>query len=146
MKATTQTGFTLIELMVTLSVIAILALVVVPGLQSILATSDLNAAQENIVQILKKGHGMAMSRSTFATVVVSGSSATLTMADGSDAGLPVVASNRVSLGTAATYVFSPNGTATATPNTGTVLTVPSNTSIAARTITVTTTGQINVSR
>lgn len=147
MKAAGQLGFTLIELVVTLVVVAILATIAVPGFARILATSDLNDAQENFVQVLRKGRGMAMARSTIATVSVSGNSATLTVADGSFSAYTVTASNRVAINEPATYTFNPVGTATISSVSGaTVLSTPSIAGIPARTITVSTTGMVNVSR
>lgn len=150
MKATIQTGFTLTELMVTLAVVAILATIAIPSLQSTLATSDLNAAQENFIQILNKGHGMAMARSTIATVSISSAakSATLTLADGSlSPAYTVTASNRITVNADATYTFNPVGTATLSPaGITTVLSAPGFAGIPARTITVSATGVVNVSR
>jgi prepilin-type N-terminal cleavage/methylation domain-containing protein len=149
MKATTQTGFTLIELMVTLAVIAILATIAVPNLQSVLATSNLNAAQEDFIQILNKGRGMAMARSTIATVNISSAakSATLTLADGSFSAYTVTASNRITVSADATYTFNPVGTATLSPaGITTVLSAAGYTGIPARTISVSATGVVNVSR
>lgn len=143
MKLTLQKGFTLVELLVTLAVVAILTTIAVPNFQSILATSDLNAAQQSFVQILKEGRAMAISHSTFATVAIVGNVATLTLADGSSPSTSVTASNRVGVNANATYIFDPSGIATASSS---ILNVPGNTGISARTITVTTTGQINVTR
>lgn len=147
MKAIIQKGFTLIELMVTLAVVAILATIAVPGFASILATSDLNAAQENFIQILNKGRGLAMARSTIATVSISGNVATLTLADNSASAVTVTASNRVSINAAATYTFNPVGTAAiSSVATSSVLSAPGFTEIAPRTITVSPAGAVNVSR
>ena len=143
MKASLQNGFTLVELLVTLAVAVILAVIAVPGFQNMLATSDLNAAQESFVQILKEGRAMAISRSTIATVTITGNVATLTLADGSTPSTSITASSRVGVNADATYSFDPAGIATAS---STILNVPNMTGISARTITVTTTGQINVTR
>lgn len=147
MKATTQTGFTLIELMVTLVVAAVLASIAIPNLSSMLATSDLNAAQENFIQILKKGRGMAMARATIATVSINAATkkATLQLAnDPPSVSYIITASNRIAVNADATYTFSPVGTASLSPaGTATVL---SATGLSARTITVSATGQVNVIR
>lgn len=148
MNATRQMGFTLVELMVTLAVVAILATIALPSIGNILATSELNAAQEEFVQILKKARGLAMSQSTIATVVVTASTktATLTLADSSIAAYSVTAPSYVSLNVNAVYTFSPVGTATISPAlTTTILSTPNYTGIGARTISVTSTGVVNVS-
>ena len=147
MKAITQTGFTLIELLVTLVVVAILAAVSVPGFASILAASDLNAAQEDFIQILNKARIMAMTRSTISTVSIAGNVATMTLADSSASPVTVTASNRVAINEAATYIFDPVGVATVNSVSGsTVLSASGFAGIAPRTITVSATGVVNVSR
>lgn len=135
------------EVLVTLAVIGILASIAVPSLQNMLATGDLNAAQENFIQILNKGRGLAMARSTIATVTIAGNVATLTLADGSAAAVTVTASNRVAINEAATYTFNPVGSASVSSVSGaTILSTPAEPQIAPRTITVSTTGVVNVSR
>lgn len=135
------------EVLVTLAVIGILASIAVPALQSMLATGDLNAAQENFIQILNKGRSLAMARSTIATVTITGNVATLTLADGSSSAVTVTASNRVAINEAATYTFNPVGSASVNSVSGaTILSTPAEPQIAPRTITVSTTGVVNVSR
>lgn len=138
-----QTGFSLIELIVVISVAAILATIAIPGFQSILAINDLNAAQENFVQLLKKGRGLAMSGGTIATITINGRTATLSVADNSSPSTTVTASTRVTVDANATYTFNPTGTATSG---ATVLSAANNLGIPSRTLTVTATGQINVTR
>ncbi|MBI5658214.1 MAG: prepilin-type N-terminal cleavage/methylation domain-containing protein [Nitrosomonadales bacterium] len=147
MKATTQTGFTLIELMVTVSVVAVLTIIAIPAFRGMLANSSLNAAQEDFIQILNKGRGMAMARSTISTVSISGNVATLTLADGSASAVTATAGNRVAINEAATYIFDPVGTATVNSASGaTILRAPGFSEIPPRTITVSAMGVVNVSR
>lgn len=142
-----QTGVTLVELLVTLTVVAILATIAVPSFGSILATSDLNAAQEDFIQILNKARATAMARSTISTVSIAGNVATLTLADSSASPVAATASNRVAINEAAIYSFNPVGTATVSSASGsTVLSTPGFAGIAPRTITVSATGIVNVSR
>lgn len=140
-----QNGLTLVELLVVLTIVAILASIAIPGLGSILATNDLNTAQEDVIGMLRKARGLAVSRSTLATVTLTAASKTavLTLADVSSAAETVILRTSVSIGADAAYIFNPAGTAT----TGTiVLNTPGHPGIAARNITVTATGQVNASR
>mgnify|MGYP001312388025 FL=1 len=148
MKVSTQTGFTLTELTVVLLVVAILATIAVPSFRSLLVTNQLNVAQEDFVQILNKARGLAMARSTIATVSINGNTATLTLADSSLTST-ATASSQLSLNGNVDYVFSPTGLATITSGLGltsTVLSAPGIAEIPPRTIYVSATGVVHVSR
>ena len=148
MKTSAQTGFTLTELLVVLSVVAILATIAVPNFKSLLVTNELNVAQENFVQILNKARNLAMGRSTFATVSIVGNVATLTLADGSTTST-VTVGDQLSLNGNIDYVFNPTGLATITGDlslTSTVLSAPGISGITPRTISVSATGVVHVSR
>ena len=125
-----QAGITLFELMLVVAILAILAALAFPGIQEQRARIQINAAQEDLVQSLRKARSVAMSRATLATVTVAAATVTpttttpatitLSVADGSlqtqTQNLP--ASLTI---TNAAYIFSPAGTVagagTATLNT-----------------------------
>lgn len=135
-------GVTLVELLTVIVVAAVLVMIAIPSLGGILATMDLNNAQENFSQALKSARALAMSRATFATVTVSpiARTATLHLADGSSADAVTAASSRVAINTTATYVFYPSGAASGAA--AMVLSTPAHSSTGNRTITVTVTGQV----
>lgn len=135
----------MVELLVVIAIMAILASIAIPGFGNITAASDLNAAQENVVAILRKAHGLAVSRGTIATVTVTAANkrVQLSLSDTSSPSETINLRNSVSIDADATYTFNPAGTATAG---NTVLSSPNYTSIPSRTISVTATGQVNVTR
>ena len=147
MKVTIETGFTLIELMVTLVIVIILASVAIPALQSILATRALNTTQENFAQALSKAGKLARARSTIAVVDISGNVATLTLADNSSPATTYTASNSVAIANAETYTFFPAGNVSIlNASSEVLLSSVSYSSLPSRSITVSETGVVNVSR
>src|SRR5512146_270542 len=121
-RAERQLGFSLVELMVTVAVIAILSSVALPALGSMSAGNDLNTAQENVIETLKKARGMAVSHSTFATVSINPAARTLqlSLSDGSRPAETTYVRQNIVVGAAATLVFSPQGTVTAQAGTTTI--------------------------
>jgi prepilin-type N-terminal cleavage/methylation domain-containing protein len=107
-----QLGLSLIELMVTMTVMAILSGIAVPALGSMLAGNDLNTAQENIIETLKKARGMAVAHSTFATVTINSAAHTLqlSLSDGSQPAETLRVRQNVVIGADATLRFCPQGT------------------------------------
>lgn len=144
-KSINMNGLTMVELLVVLTIVGILASIAIPGLGSILATNDLNTAQENVIGMLRKARGLAVSRSTIATVTLDAASKTavLALSDGSGVVETVILRASVGIGEDAAYIFNPAGTATADTIVLSALAYPG---IAARNITVTATGQVNASR
>ena len=142
-------GVTLIELLVTLSVLSILAGLSVPGMAAMLATSDVNNAQENIAQTLRKARSLAMAQGTITTVSLdsSANSVSMSVADGSAAMQTLIVPSRISFSESASIEFNPFGTATISSVSPTLTLVANGySSIAPRTITITSSGQANVAR
>lgn len=70
-------GFGLIELLVTITIFAILLAIATPNFSDILSQKDLNSASTTLVQALNKAKRIARSESTRVTVTVTGSTVTL---------------------------------------------------------------------
>ncbi|MFY9459586.1 MAG: GspH/FimT family pseudopilin [Aquabacterium commune] len=64
----TRRGFTLVELMVTVAVVAILAAVAVPGMQSFLAKSGMNAVKDDFAIALQRARLDAINRNTCVSI------------------------------------------------------------------------------
>ncbi len=147
-------GFTLIEMLVVLAVVAILATVAVPGMGNILATSQVNSAQEDMMQMLRKARSLALGRGATATVVISSAdkNAVLSLADGSvvngTATSETVSFPAVSVNADASFQFKPNGSASRTVGAGAVVLSSASYSSAtpARSIAVSAAGQVTVTR
>ncbi len=147
--AHTQRGFSLFELMIAIAVMASLSGVALPALGSMLAGNDLNTAQENLIETLKKARGMAVSHSTFATVTINSTSRTvqLSLADGSQPVENISIRPNVGISADATLVFGAMGTVTAQTGTTTItLSSPAYGSLSQRRIDISPTGIVTASR
>ncbi|OIR19810.1 putative major pilin subunit [mine drainage metagenome] len=148
-RANKQLGFTLTELMVVVAVMAVLSGIAFPALGSLFAGNDLNTAQENIIEALKKARGMAVSHSTFATVTINAATRTvqLSMSDGSLPTEVIAVRQNVNIAADATLMFGAQGTVT--PQAGTTLITlssPGYSSLPQRRIDISPTGVVTATR
>ncbi len=132
-------GVTLIELIVTVIVLGILAAIAVPSFRTMVAGSELNTVQENLMQTLRKARGFAMSRSTLATVSINASNAVLQLSDASLSNETVTFPGSVAVAATASYTFSPVGTVASA---GDFTLNSSNSTVKSRRITVSAAGEI----
>ncbi len=148
-KSDNQLGLSLIELMVTVAVMAVLSSIAIPALGSMSAGNDLNTAQENIIETLKKARGMAVSHSTFATIAISSVAHTvqLSLSDGSRPVETIHVRQDISIGADATLRFSAQGIVTAQAGTTSItLSSPGYASLPQRHIDISSTGVVTAIR
>ncbi len=144
-----QLGFSLVELMVVVAVMAILSGMAFPALGSMSAGNDLNTAQENIIETLKKARGLAVSHSTFATVSVNAAAHTvqLSMADASLPPETIHVNQSINIGADAALMFSAQGTVSAQTGTTTInLSAPAYNNLPSRRIDIGPTGIVTAAR
>ncbi|HEX5337544.1 MAG TPA: prepilin-type N-terminal cleavage/methylation domain-containing protein [Gallionella sp.] len=148
-KAYKQLGFSLIELMVVIAVMAVLSGIAFPAFGSMTAGNDLNTAQENIIDAMKKARGMAVSHSSFATITINSAARTvkLSLADGSHPDETISLRPNISIGADATLVFAATGTVAAQAGSTTItLSSPGYSSLPQRRIDVSPTGVVTATR
>ena len=78
LKSRDSRGFTLIELMVTVAVIGIIALVAVPGMQAMINASRLSGAAEELTAAFQLARSEAVRRNARVTVCASSDNSTCT--------------------------------------------------------------------
>lgn len=141
-------GVTLPELLVAISVFAILAGIGVPSLASMLAQSEISTAQETISQSFRYARSVAMSHGAISTVDVDASANTITISVANGLFQPKVISipSKVHIQTTMSAEFNAFGVPAVSGVSAVVLFVPNYTEIPQRTISITEGGQINVTR
>ena len=144
-----ERGISLVEMMVVVAVMAILAGIAFPALGSMVAGNDLNTAQENIIETLKKARGMAVSHSTIATVRINSAAHTvqLSVADNSLPTETLTLRTDVAIAADAVLNFSAQGTVSnASGGSSIALSSPGYASLPQRVINVSPTGIVGASR
>ena len=143
-----QSGVTLIELLVTLSVFFILLGIAVPSLASMKVSGDLSTAHENLAQQIRYARSVAMAQGTIATVTVDhvAKTSTLSVLNGSFANKVFTLPDAILFGASASVSFDANGQPSLTGTFPISMTVNGYTAIAARTINLNLSGQVDAQR
>ena len=96
----TQAGYTLIELMVVVVMVAVLASIVGPGFQDSLARNKRQSAMEETLNMLRKARGEAATESAFAVACASANGTTCSETNSWETGHIVFLDNGAAGGTA----------------------------------------------
>lgn len=129
-----QRGFTLIELMVVVAMVAILAGIIVPGMSGMVARSSINTGELDLMQVFRTAKNVARDRNTSVTITLTKDSrdVTLTSADGTFS-QTVSLPNGIAPNAADAYVFNPMGLI---DKTGTITLISSQDNALTRTVTI----------
>lgn len=129
-----QSGFTLVELVIVIAMVAILAGIVVPGLGGMMARSSINTAEQDLMQAFRTAKNVARDRNTSVTITLTlnSSDVALASADGTfnqTVSLP----SGTAPNAADAFVFNPMGLVN---KTGAVTLISSRDNTLTRTVTI----------
>ena len=133
MIATKQIGFSLIELAIVLSVASVFAAMATPGFMSMMVKSNLDNAQMDTVQALRKAKNIARSENTNITVEIAENSDVITLKRPNDSIIQTIKLPKVSADSAISFTFNALGTVN---NTGTIILVSQRSSYRSVSITI----------
>ena len=139
-----QHGFSAIELLVTVAIVAILVAIAVPSMRDIMAKNELTGAHEELMQLLNKAKLLARAEGRLINIDITKATRQVRISINTVTYQTKILPASVEIDANAAYTFNPDGTVTGAG--GVLLT--SNTApstVKGRTVTVSGTGQISLS-